>query len=128
MTTYKTISTRCEGEFKDRGSRFIAIAAPVNSEEEFKVFQSAIRDEYSDARHHCYAFELGPEKRAYRFSDDGEPANSSGPPIHGQILANDLTNVAIIVVRYFGGVKLGVGGLINAYREAAKEALPGQGH
>ena len=123
MNTFKTISEESEGLFKDRGSKFIGIACPVQSEEDFKAFQQRIKKKYHDARHHCYAFRMGHEGKLYRYSDDGEPSSSAGKPIYGQLLSHEITNVAIIVVRYFGGTKLGVGGLINAYREGAKEAL-----
>ncbi len=95
----------------------------MKTEEEVKLIQAQLRKEYYDARHHCYAFRLGADHSIYRYSDDGEPANSSGPPIYGQIQAFDLTNILIVVIRYFGGTKLGVGGLINAYKIAAKEAI-----
>jgi uncharacterized YigZ family protein len=121
--TYFSISKNSEGLFKDRGSKFIAKAFPVQNEEEIKSIQAELRKEYYDARHHCYAFRLGADHSAYRYSDDGEPNNSSGPPIYGQIQAYDLTNILIVVIRYFGGTKLGVGGLINAYKTASKEAI-----
>lgn len=121
--TYRTLSKPSQGMFKDRGSKFIAFAFPAYSEEEVKEFQARIRKEYHDARHHCYAYRLGYKKEVYRVNDDGEPSNSAGMPIFGQLQSNDLTNVLIIVIRYFGGVKLGVGGLINAYRTAAAEAI-----
>ena len=121
--TYLTLSAPSEGLFKDRGSKFIAFAFPVSSEEEIKERQAEVRRMHHGARHHCYAWMLGHEKTHYRANDDGEPSNSAGKPIHGQLQSFDVTNVLIIVVRYFGGVKLGVGGLINAYRTAAAEAL-----
>ncbi len=120
---YKTISGRSEGIFKDRGSKFIAIALPAHSEEEVKDMLENLRKEYHDARHHCYAYVLGFDKSAYRFNDDGEPSGTAGRPIHGQILSHDLTNVLVVVVRYFGGIKLGVPGLIRAYKTASQEAL-----
>ena len=121
--TYKTILSPSEGMFKDKGSRFIARAFPVESVEEIKEILAALRKEYHDARHHCYAYRLGPGDSNYRVNDDGEPANSAGKPILGQIQSHDLTNILIVVIRYFGGILLGVGGLIHAYREAAKESL-----
>lgn len=121
--TYKTIATNSEGLYKEKGSKFIAIASAVYSEEEFKGFLIQIKKDYHDARHHCYAFKIGLTENEYRYNDDGEPNNSAGAPIYGQIQSFNLTNIAIVVVRYFGGTKLGVGGLITAYKEAAKEAL-----
>ena len=121
--SFHTITGESEGLFKDRGSKFIARCFPVETEEDVKAAMAGLRKEFYDARHHCYAFRLGANKDVYRYSDDGEPANSAGAPIYGQIQSFDLTNVLVVVVRYFGGVKLGVGGLINAYREATKIAL-----
>jgi len=121
--TYKTINKPSEGFFKDRGSKFISRAFPVSSEEEVKEILQNLRSEYYDARHHCYAYILGSNKSAYRINDDGEPSSSAGKPIHGQLLSYDLTNILVVVIRYFGGTKLGISGLINAYREATKDAL-----
>jgi len=121
--TYKTISSPSEGLFKDKGSRFIARAFPVESVDEVKEILAALRKEYHDARHHCYAYRIGPGDQVYRVNDDGEPANTGGKPILGQIQSQELTNILIVVIRYFGGVLLGVGGLIHAYRTAAKESL-----
>ncbi|MDK2978822.1 MAG: hypothetical protein PWP52_1536 [Bacteroidales bacterium] len=120
---YLTISKPSEGLFKDRGSKFLAFAFPVSSEEEIKVIQEQLRNKYHDARHHCFAYMLGPEKKVYRANDDGEPSSTAGKPILGQIRSFNLTNILIVVIRYFGGTKLGVGGLINAYKTAAEEAL-----
>lgn len=120
---YLTISKPSEGLFKDRGSKFLAFAYPVSSEDEIKEIQEKLRSDYHDARHHCYAYMLGPEKEIFRINDDGEPSSTAGKPILGQIRSFDLTNILIIVIRYFGGTKLGVGGLINAYKTAAEEAL-----
>jgi len=120
---YKTIETTSEGFFKDRKSKFYGYAFPVKTEEDIKEIQQELRKKYYDARHHVYAYRLGAYKDIFRASDDGEPSNSSGPPILGQIKSYDLTNILIIVVRYFGGKKLGVPGLINAYRTAADEAI-----
>jgi len=120
---YLTISKSSEGLFKDRGSKFLAYTFPVSSEEEIKVIQEQLRNKYHDARHHCYAYMLGPEKKVYRANDDGEPSSTAGKPILGQIRSFNLTNILIVVIRYFGGTKLGVGGLINAYKTAAEEAL-----
>ena len=121
--TYKTIGAQSEGVYKDRGSKFIAIALPVMSEDEVKQQLSEIRSAYHDARHHCYAYVLGAGKDAHRFNDDGEPSGTAGRPIFGQISSNDLTNILVVVVRYFGGTKLGVRGLIDAYKTATADAL-----
>ena len=120
---YLTISKPSEGLFKDRGSKFLAFAYPVSTEEEIKEIQEKLRSDYHDARHHCYAYMLGPEKEVFRANDDGEPSSTAGKPILGQIRSFDLTNILIVVIRYFGGTKLGVGGLINAYKTASEEAL-----
>ena len=121
--TYKTIDKVAEGLFKEKGSKFISIAIPVKNEQEVKEKLAEIKKKFHDARHHCYAYRLGIDKSAYRVNDDGEPSGTAGRPIYGQILSKDLTNILIVVVRYFGGTKLGVSGLINAYKTAAKEAL-----
>jgi uncharacterized YigZ family protein len=125
--TYLTISESSEGLFKDRGSKFIAYAYPVTTETEIKERLAFLRKEHSSARHHCYAYRLGPDKSAYRANDDGEPAGTAGKPILGQLLSKDLTNTLIVVVRYFGGTLLGVSGLINAYRNAAADAIANAG-
>lgn len=121
--TYLTITTSAEGLYKDKGSKFIAYAFPVSSEHQIKQHLSDLRKEHFNARHHCYAFRLGADKMAYRANDDGEPKYSAGKPILGQIQSNDLTNILIVVVRYFGGTLLGVSGLITAYKLAAANAL-----
>ena len=122
--TYKTINTpSAETLFKDKNSKFFGYAFPVFSEEEIKNKLEEVRKIHHSARHHCYAWQLGTEKIRFRANDDGEPSNSAGMPIYGQILAFEVTNILIVSVRYFGGVKLGVGGLINAYRNSAKLAL-----
>lgn len=123
MDTYLTISSSSQGIYKEKGSKFLAFAFPIFSEEEFKTHLTQLKKDYHDARHHCSAFKLGLTENEYRFSDDGEPNNSAGKPIYGQILSKNLTNVGIVVVRYFGGIKLGVGGLVTAYKEAAADAL-----
>lgn len=120
---YKTILSSSEGLYKEKGSCFIAFAYPVSSEEQIRDIISGLKEKYYDARHHCYAWRLGADKKQFRANDDGEPSSTAGKPILGQILSNDLTNILIVVVRYFGGIKLGVSGLINAYREAATDAL-----
>lgn len=121
--TYKTIKTQSVGIFKDRGSKFIALAIPVNSENEIKEKLETIRKKYYDATHHCYAYQLGFDKSSYRINDDGEPSGTAGKPIFGQILSNDLTNILIVVIRYYGGTKLGVPGLINAYKTSTSLTL-----
>ncbi len=120
---YQTIAEPAEGFYKDKGSKFYAFAYPVYSEDEIKEIQKQLRKKYHDARHHCYAFRLCADKKTYRSSDDGEPSNSSGPPILGQIQSKELSNILIVVVRYFGGTKLGIPGLIKAYRTAALDAI-----
>jgi uncharacterized YigZ family protein len=121
--TYKTLTALSKGSYKEKGSRFLAFAFPVVSEEEVKEQLTLLRKEYHDARHHCYAYRLGSDKSVYRINDDGEPSGTAGRPIYGQIVSKDLTQILIVVVRYFGGVKLGVPGLINAYKRATKDAL-----
>ena len=121
--THKTIESYSEGFFKDRKSKFYAFAYPVKKEEEIKEIQKTLRKKYYDAKHHVYAFILGKDKKNFRYSDDGEPNNSSGPPIYNAIKSFDLTNILVVVVRYFGGKKLGIPGLVNAYRSATEEAL-----
>ena len=121
--TYLTIATSCEGLYKDKGSKFISFAYPVSNEEDVKNLLVDLRKEHFNARHHCYAFRLGADKQSYRANDDGEPKYTAGKPILGQIQSKDLTNILIVVVRYFGGTLLGVGGLINAYKYAAANAL-----
>lgn len=123
MAKFLTIQTQSEGFYKEKGSKFLAFALPVGSEDEIKAFIAQKRKEHHQAVHVCSAFRLGADHKIYRSSDDGEPSNSAGPPILGQIQAFGLTNVLIAVVRYYGGTNLGVGGLITAYRTAAKEAL-----
>lgn len=120
---YQTIKSISEGVYKEKGSKFFAYSHPVQSEDEVKELVKQYKKEYYDARHHCYAYILGAEKDRFRAADDGEPANSAGNPILGQIRSKELTNVMVMVVRYFGGTKLGVPGLINAYRSAAEDAL-----
>jgi uncharacterized YigZ family protein len=122
-SAYRTIKEPSEGLFKDRGSKFIACAFPVRSEEEVKEILDSLRKEYHDARHHCYAWRLGPDPVSARANDDGEPSNSAGKPILNQIEKAGLINVLVVVIRYFGGTLLGVGGLINAYRTAAESAI-----
>lgn len=122
--TYKTILQPSEEVlFKDKNSKFFGYAYPISNEEEVKEILTELKKQHHQARHWCYAFQLGTETKQYRANDDGEPNNSAGMPIYGQILSFDVTNVLIVVVRYFGGVKLGVSGLINAYKTGAQMAL-----
>jgi len=120
---YHTLHHAAEGSYKEKGSKFLAFAYPVESEAEIKEKIVLLKKKYFDARHHCFAWILGPEKKHFRAFDDGEPNHSAGDPILGQLRSKDLTNVLVVVVRYFGGVKLGVGGLISAYKAAAESAL-----
>lgn len=121
--SYKTVESLTEGLYKEKGSRFISFIYPVETEEEIKTIVADIKSRYFDARHHCFAWILGADKKSFRFNDDGEPSSTAGKPIYGQLLSNDLTNVLLVVIRYFGGTKLGVSGLIQAYREAAADAI-----
>ena len=120
---YYMLSTCGEGLYKEKGSKFIAETFVVMNEDEAKVAVASVKKKYFDARHHCYAYMLGPDKKNFRSSDDGEPSGTAGKPILNQILSKDVTNVCIVVTRYFGGIKLGTSGLINAYKTAAREAL-----
>lgn len=120
---YKTVTSLTEGLYKEKGSKFIASIHPIRNEEEVKQIIADIKEYYYDARHHCYAYALGAHRERTRAVDDGEPSSTAGKPILGQIVSHDLTNVLIVVVRYFGGTKLGVSGLINAYKEAARDAI-----
>ncbi|MBR4786759.1 MAG: YigZ family protein [Bacteroidales bacterium] len=121
--TYKTIAAPSVGSYSEKRSKFLAYAFPVQTEAQVKERITEIQKKHNDARHHCYAYILGPNRDAYRMNDNGEPSGTAGRPIHGQLLSKDLTNTLVIVVRYFGGIKLGVSGLQNAYKVAAKEAL-----
>lgn len=125
--TYLTIAAPAEGLYKDKGSRFLAFAYPICSEADVKPLVDALKTKYYDARHHCYAWRLGTELSEggvrFRANDDGEPAGTAGRPILGQILSRELTNLLVVVVRYFGGIKLGVPGLIAAYKGATLDAL-----
>jgi uncharacterized YigZ family protein len=120
---FLTIKAISEGIYKEKGSKFIAFAIPVTHVDEIKELMQHYKKEYYDARHICYAYRLGVEKKDYRYNDDSEPSGTAGKPILGQILSNDLTNILILVVRYFGGVKLGTSGLISAYKNAAADAI-----
>lgn len=121
--TYYTIAAPAEGLFKDRGSKFVAYAFPVSTEAAVKEKLASLKQAHPKANHHCYAYRLGADKLNFRANDDGEPSGTAGKPILGQIQSRDLTDVLIVVVRYFGGTLLGAGGLINAYRSAAAEAV-----
>ena len=120
---YKSIAAPSKGIFKDKGSKFLAFAYPVESEEEAKAIISTLRKEYFDARHHCYAWRLGHLGERWRANDDGEPSSTAGKPILGQIISNGLSDILIVVVRYFGGTLLGTSGLINAYKSASADAI-----
>lgn len=121
--SYLTLREPTQGIYKEKGSKFISFAYPVSSETDIKEKLEILKKEFFDARHHCFAWMVGPEKKKYRAFDDGEPNHSAGDPILGQIRARGITDVLVVVVRYFGGVKLGVGGLITAYKTAADDAL-----
>lgn len=121
--TYFTIEKQAEGLFKDKGSKFFAYAFPVQTEEEIKQHIINLKKQHPGARHWCYGFRLGAEKKVFRANDDGEPSGTAGKPILNQIISADLTDVLVVVVRYFGGTLLGTGGLIQAYKSAASEAL-----
>ena len=124
VTTYKTLETPSnEVLYKDKGSKFFGYAFPIKTKEEFKSIIEHIKQKHSSAGHFCFAYQLGIEIPYYRASDDGEPSNSAGLPIYGQLQAFGITNVLVVVVRYFGGTKLGVGGLISAYKNTAKLSL-----
>ena len=121
--SYHTLKHPATGSYKEKGSKFLAFAYPVDSEADIKMRLDHVKKEYFDARHHCFAWMLGADKNYYRAFDDGEPSHSAGTPILGQIRSKGITNILIVVVRYFGGIKLGVGGLIEAYKAAAEDAL-----
>lgn len=121
--SYQTVQNKGMSTYKEKGSKFLAFAFPVKSEAHAKTHIDQLRKEYHDARHHCFAWVIGADRSQFRASDDGEPNHTAGDPILGQIRSRNLTNVLVVVVRYFGGVKLGVSGLIAAYRAAAHDAL-----
>lgn len=122
--TYRTIESPSEEVlFKEKNSKFFGYCFPVQSEDEVKEILEKVKKEHYSARHWCYAFQIGTEQIHYRANDDGEPSGSAGLPIYGQIQSFEVTNILVVVVRYFGGVKLGVGGLVSAYKETAKMAL-----
>lgn len=121
--SFLTIQSPSEGSYKESGSKFLSFAYPVNSEGDIKIKIEELKKKYFDATHHCFAWVLGADKSRFRAFDDGEPNHSAGDPILGQIRSRNLTNVLVVVVRYYGGTKLGIGGLIHAYKTAAEEAL-----
>ncbi len=124
VTTYKTLKNPSEPVlYKDKGSKFIGYAFPIESKDDFKAHIDKLKQEHSSAGHFCFAYQLGIDTPYHRSSDDGEPSNSAGLPIYGQLLAFGVTNVLVVVVRYFGGTKLGVGGLISAYKTTARLSL-----
>ncbi len=121
--TYKTLKEASQGLYKEKGSKFLAFAFPVRNTDDIKSHLEQLRKDYFDARHHCYAYILGPNKEAWRANDDGEPSGTGGRPIYGQLLSTELTDTLIVVVRYFGGILLGASGLANAYKTAARDAI-----
>ncbi|MEC3880381.1 IMPACT family protein [Parapedobacter sp. 10938] len=121
--TYKTIAAPAEGQFKDRGSKFIAYAYPLRDEAAVKELVGALKAQHPKARHHCWAYRLTPDRSVFRINDDGEPSGTAGRPILNSLLSADITNVLVVVVRYFGGTLLGVPGLIHAYKAASLDAL-----
>ena len=121
--SYRTVAAEAEAACRERSSKFLSWIDPVRSEEEIRERLDALRKKYYDATHHCYAWRLGPRGEAFRANDDGEPSGTAGKPILGQLLSNDITDCLVVVVRYFGGTKLGVPGLIAAYKESAAEAI-----
>ncbi|HVW95008.1 MAG TPA: YigZ family protein [Mucilaginibacter sp.] len=121
--SYRTIETPAEGLYRERGSKFLAFAYPVTGEEDLKNYITSLKQDHPKANHHCWALRLTPDRSVFRFNDDGEPSGTAGRPILNTLLSHDLTNIAVIVVRYFGGTLLGVPGLINAYKTAAEESI-----
>jgi uncharacterized YigZ family protein len=121
--SFLSIATESRGIYREKASKFLAIAIPVSTEEEVKTKLDELRKEYHDANHHCYAYRLGLHNPLYRVNDDGEPAGSAGKPIYGQILSTGLSDILVVVIRYFGGTKLGIPGLIHAYKISSREAL-----
>ncbi|MBR0340226.1 MAG: YigZ family protein [Alistipes sp.] len=121
--SYLTIAEPAEAIYKERSSKFLTYAYPVESESEIKELLDALRKQYYDATHHCYAYRLGAHGEMFRANDDGEPSGTAGKPILGQLLSANLTNCLVVVVRYFGGTKLGVSGLIQAYKESTAEVI-----
>jgi uncharacterized YigZ family protein len=120
---YFTINKSVETIYKEKGSKFLSFLYPVTSLDEVKEYLTQLKKKYYDATHHCYAYIIGADKEQFRMNDDGEPSSTAGKPIYGQLQSNDLTNVLLVVVRYFGGTKLGVSGLIKAYKESSAECI-----
>lgn len=123
IDSYLTLAEACVGEYKEKGSKFMAYGYPFDDESELEFILGELKVIHPKARHYCFAYKIGVDNNRYRTNDDGEPSGTAGKPIYGQILSNGLTNVAVVVIRYFGGTKLGASGLIHAYKEATKEAL-----
>lgn len=123
--TFLTIEKPAEGIFRDRGSKFLAFAYPISSENEIKAILTQLKTEHPKANHHCWAMRLGIDRSVFRINDDGEPSGTAGRPILNTLLSRNITNVLVVVVRYFGGTLLGVPGLINAYKTATEEAING---
>ncbi|WP_195759225.1 IMPACT family protein [Pedobacter puniceum] len=121
--TYKTVQNPAEGIFRDKGSKFIAYAFPFSHENDLKNIITNVKTSHPKARHHCYAYRLTPDRNIYRVNDDGEPSGTAGRPILNVLLSKELTNILVVVVRYFGGTLLGVPGLINAYKAATEDAI-----
>jgi len=121
--TYRTIKHPSEGLFKDKGSKFLAFALPITNERDIKPIVSRLKSEHTKANHHCWAMRLTPDRSVFKLNDDGEPSGTAGRPILNTLLSRDLTNILVVVVRYFGGTLLGVPGLINAYKQATEDAL-----
>ena len=121
--TFRTIQSPSEGTYKEKSSKFLSFAIPVQTVDDVKELLAHYKKEYYDARHVCYAYRIGAEELEFRYNDDGEPSGTAGKPIYGQILSNELTDILIIVVRYFGGIKLGTSGLITAYKDASADAI-----
>ena len=121
--TYRTIKTPSEGIFKDKGSKFLAFAYPITSEADIKPIIAKIKAEHAKANHHCWAMRLTPDRSVFKLNDDGEPSGTAGRPILNTLLSRDLTNILVLVVRYFGGTLLGVPGLINAYKQSTEDVL-----
>ena len=121
--TYRTIKKPSEGLFKDKGSKFLAFAYPISSEADIKPLVAKLKAEHTKANHHCWAMRLTPDRSVFKLNDDGEPSGTAGRPILNTLLSRDLTNVVVVVVRYFGGTLLGVPGLINAYKQATEDVL-----
>jgi len=123
IDSYLTLAEACMGEYKEKGSKFIAYGYPFDDENELEMILTELKSLHTKARHYCYAYKIGVDNNRFRTNDDGEPSGTAGKPIYGQIMSHGLTNTVIVVIRYFGGTKLGASGLIHAYKEASREAL-----